>query len=49
MANADAGGRWEGEGVFAAADVLFFKPSFKPKIIFLKKSFHILKTIIPFP
>ena len=27
----------------------YFKPSFKPKIIFSKKSFHILKTIIPFP
>jgi len=47
MAYADAGGR--GEGGSLPLRTSYFKPFFKPKIIFLKKSFDILKTIIPFP
>jgi len=47
MAYADAGGR--GEGGSLPLQTSYFKPSFKPKIFFFKKSFHVLKTIIPFP
>ena len=47
MAYVDAGGCGEGGGSLPLR-TSYFKPSFKPKIIFLKKSFHILKTIIPY-
>jgi len=53
MAYADAGGRGV-EGGPLSLRTSYFKLSFKPIIIFFKKqqqktSFHILRTIIPFP
>jgi len=48
MAYADAGGHGEG-GSLCRCGRPILNQSFKPEIIFLKKTFHILKTIIPFP